>query len=64
MSSNGLPHVFHKPWAGRPRKYEDGYCKAAKVLEENFIEWQQVKREEGLTDNYNVTRYLTAENNS
>ena len=42
-----------EPRVGRPRKYEDGYCKATKViriLEETFIEWRQVKHEEGLTD--------------
>ena len=57
ISSNGLPRVFisgvREPQADCPRKYEDGYCKAAKVLrilEENFIEWQQVKHKEGLTD--------------
>ena len=58
---------LREPRAGRPQKYEDGYCKAAKVLrilEENFIEWQQVKHEEGLTDDYTVAQYLTAENNS
>ena len=41
-----------EPRVGRPRNY-DGYCKAAKVLhilEENFIEWWQVKDEEGSTD--------------
>ena len=55
-----LPGV-REPRAGRPRKYEDGYCKAAKVLrilEENFIEWRQVKHEEGLTDDNAVARYL------
>ena len=42
-----------EPRVGRPRKYEDGYCKAMKViriLEETFIEWRQVKHEEGLTN--------------
>ena len=44
-----------------PGKYEDGYSKVAKilrVLEESFIEWQQVKHEEGLIDDNAVAQYL------
>ena len=65
VSLNGLLRVFipgvREPRAGRPRKYEDGYYKAAKVLrilKENFIEWQHVKHEEGLSDDNAVVRYL------
>ena len=50
-----------EPRAGCPRKYEDCYSKAAKilrVLEENFIEWWQVKHKEGLTDDKAVAQYL------
>ena len=42
--------IVNEPPAGRPRKYKDGYYKAARVLrilEENLIEWRQIKREEG-----------------
>lgn len=50
-----------EPRVGRPRKYKDGYCKATKViriLEETFVEWRQVKHEEGLNDDNGVARYL------
>ena len=33
-------------------------AKVLRILEENFIEWRQVKHEEGLTDDNAVARYL------
>ena len=42
--------IVNEPPAGCPRKYKDGYYKAARVLrnlEENLTERRQIKREEG-----------------
>jgi len=49
------------PRVGRLRKHEGGYSKAIKVvrlLEETFEEWRAIKREEELSDDNAVARYL------